>query len=62
MTPLELWYELGEDDTVKERVTEAEVRARLESLRKKGLVERVSDAEREGSPVFRITRKGRDSI
>jgi DNA-binding Lrp family transcriptional regulator len=43
LTPLQLWYELGEDDTVKERVTEAGVRARLESLRKKGLVERVTE-------------------
>ena len=44
MACLELWYELGEDDALKERVTEAEVGARWEPLRKKGFVERVKEA------------------
>jgi DNA-binding Lrp family transcriptional regulator len=59
MTPLELWYELGEADALKERVTEAEVGARLESLRKKGFVERVKEAGVDGEsrrPIYRITR------
>ena len=63
MTPLELWYELGEDDTVKERVIEAEVRARLESLRKKGFVERVKEAGVDGEsrrPIYRIPRSDID--
>ena len=59
MACLELWYELGEEDTVKQGVTEAEVRARLESLRKQGFVERVKEAGVDGEsrrPIYRITR------
>ena len=33
LTPLELWYELGEDDTVKQKPTEEEVE--LELLKRK---------------------------
>lgn len=51
LTPLQLWYELGEDDGVKERVSMEEIRSRLESLREKGFVERAG-AEEEGIRWF----------
>jgi hypothetical protein len=35
----QLWYEMGEDDTVQESLTEEEVLARLKSLRERGLVD-----------------------
>ena len=58
MTTLELWYEIGEDDAVKEGLTEAEIRARLESLCKKGLVEKLAEPEDESAPpVFRIRKR-----
>jgi hypothetical protein len=56
MPPLELWYELGEDDTVKERITEGEIRKRLESLRKKGFVETVAGAEDSAPLIYRVKR------
>jgi len=34
----QLWYEMGEDDTVQESLTEEEVLTRLKSLAKRGLV------------------------
>ncbi len=45
LTPLQVWYELGEDDTVKERPTEEEVSRRLVALATKGSVEAVKEAE-----------------
>ena len=42
---LQLWYEFGEDEPLKERVTKEEISDRLEYLRAKGFVERVMDAE-----------------
>ena len=42
---LELWYEIGEDDALKESVTKEEISSRLESLRAQGLVERLTEAE-----------------
>ena len=42
---LELWYEIGEDDMLKESVTKEEISSRLESLRAQGLVEHVMEAE-----------------
>jgi hypothetical protein len=43
---LELWYELGEDDAIKnERITREEALSRLESLMDQGLVERVRKGE-----------------
>ncbi|NIM45028.1 MAG: hypothetical protein GTN80_04230 [Nitrososphaeria archaeon] len=61
LTPLQLWYEVGEDDAVKETVTEEEILSRLESLRKKGLVERVTEAGVDGDSApltYRVkTRK-----
>ncbi len=44
LTALQLWYELGEDDAEEETVSEGEILSRLESLRKKGLVERITEA------------------
>jgi len=44
---VELWCELGEDDALKERVTEEELSSRLESLMVQGLVERVEKREGE---------------
>ena len=44
LTPLQVWYEMGEDDAVREAMTEEEITSRLESLRGKGLVERVTPA------------------
>jgi hypothetical protein len=59
MATLELWYEIGEDDAVKEGLTEAEIRARLDSLSKKGLVEKLAEREDESAPpVFRIRKRG----
>jgi len=48
LTPLQLWYELGEDDLVKERLTEAEILDKLESLRARGFVETVKRAQAGG--------------
>lgn len=45
LTPLQLWYELGEDDLVEERLTEAEIFERLESLVARGFVETVTKAK-----------------
>jgi hypothetical protein len=42
---LQLWYEFGEDDALKERLTKEEISDRLEYLRAKGLVEKVVKAE-----------------
>lgn len=44
---VELWYELGEDDALKERVTREELSSRLESLMVQGLVEQVKKSEGE---------------
>ena len=44
---VELWYELGEDDALKERVTREELSSRLESLMVQGLVEQVEKREGE---------------
>ncbi len=40
--PLDLWYELGEDDITKEAVTQEEMRSRLEWLTIRGFVEKVT--------------------
>ena len=56
LTPLQLWYELGENDAVKETVTEEEILNRLESLREKGFVERVTEAGVDGDPAPVIYR------
>lgn len=45
LAPLELWYEIGEDDALKESVTKEEISSRLESLKAQGLVEHVMEAE-----------------
>jgi len=58
LTALDLWYELGEDDAVNEGMSEAEVEAGLESLRKRGFVEKVRKArlDRDSDlPVYRVT-------
>jgi len=44
---VELWYELGEDDALKERMTREELSSRLESLMVQGLVEQVKKSEGE---------------
>jgi DNA-binding response OmpR family regulator len=56
LTALQLWFEVGEDDAVKERVSEEEVRNRLESLKARGHVEKtVSQEAREKAtaPIYR---------
>lgn len=61
---LQLWYEFGEDDALKERITKEEISNRLEYLRAKGFVERVMDAEIDydsGYLSYRI-KKGADSL
>jgi len=45
LTPLQLWYEIGEDGGIKERLREEEILDKLESLRAKGFVERVTVAK-----------------
>lgn len=40
--PLELWYELGESDGPLGHITREELSDRLESLRSRGLVERIT--------------------
>ena len=45
LAPLELWYEIGEDDALKESVTKEELSSRLESLKSQRLVEHVREAE-----------------
>ena len=42
---LDLWYEIGEDNTQKERVTKEEVLGRLEALTAQGFVERFTVQE-----------------
>jgi hypothetical protein len=42
---VELWYEIGEDDMLKESVTKEEISNRLGSLRAQGLVEGLTKAE-----------------
>jgi hypothetical protein len=57
LTPLELWYELGEDSTVREMATEAEISHRLEALEKKGFVERVTRTGADGESTHVIYRE-----
>jgi len=58
LTALQLWYELGEDDTVKKRLTEEEILGRLESLTAGGFLERLTDpntvSNRPALLIFRI--------
>ena len=42
---LELWYELGETDSLEEHITKEELSIRLESLLTQGLVEQVKDSK-----------------
>ncbi|NIS69202.1 MAG: hypothetical protein GTO12_09700 [Proteobacteria bacterium] len=56
LTPLELWFELGENDTVKERATEGEILSRLESLTARGFVERLTSAGVDGISAAAIYR------
>jgi hypothetical protein len=61
LTPLELWYELGEDDAAKETVSEKEVGRKLESLGARGYVERVvrEGGNADSMPVkYRIKARG----
>jgi len=51
LTALELWYEFGEDDWVKQKTTEGEILSRLESLTAKGFVERVTETGADGGSV-----------
>ena len=48
LTPLQLWYELGEDDAAKGRLKEEEIVSRLEVLRDRGFVELVTRRENSG--------------
>ncbi len=56
LTPLQVWYELGEDDVVGEKPTEAEVLDRLEALKEKGFLEIVTKAKVGGRPDYRSYR------
>ena len=56
MAPLELWYELGENDAVKERVTEGEILSRLESLTARGFAERLTSKGVDGNAATAIYR------
>ncbi len=62
LTPLELWYEFGEDDAAKETVTEEEMVIRLESLTARGLVEKVTEggADRDSGYVAYRLKTGPD--
>ena len=61
LTPLELWYELGEDDAAKETVSEKEIGRKLESLAARGYVERVvrEGGKDDSMPVrYRVKARG----
>jgi DNA-binding Lrp family transcriptional regulator len=45
LAPLELWYEIGEDQSFDEPVTKEEVSSRLESLRAQGLVKPLTESK-----------------
>jgi excisionase family DNA binding protein len=60
LTPLQLWYELGEAPVVKGRISMEETRKRLESLMARGFVERARKASfaRGSDPeVYRLKRR-----
>ena len=61
LTPLQLWFEIGEDDAVKETVSEEEIRKRLESLEGRGYVEKAQDPETESAPPNYRVRTGGDT-
>jgi len=56
LTPLQVWYELGEDGVVGEKLTEAEVLDRLEALKVKGFLETVTKAQVGGRSDYRSYR------
>ncbi len=56
LTPLQVWYELGEEDAGKSKPSTEEVLRRLESLRTRGFVERVSGIEVLGNSRLSIYR------
>ena len=56
LTALDLWFELGENHTVKERVTEGEILSRLESLTARGFVERLTSEGVDGNAATAIYR------
>ena len=53
---VELWYEIGEDDTSPEEITREEVLSRLEFLGGEGLVKCVKGPQ--NHPKWTIDRKG----
>jgi len=53
LTPLQLWYELGEDDTTVETMTEQEILRTLESLKKRDLWQ---ESERRRPIMSRLVR------
>ena len=52
LTPLQVWFEMGESDLTKVKLTEAEVADRLESLRARGLVETIARVQAGGRPTY----------
>ena len=56
LTALDLWFELGENHTVKERVTEGETLSRLESLTARGFAERLTSKGVDGNSATAIYR------
>ena len=56
LTALDLWFELGENHTVKERVTEGEILSRLESLAARGFAERLTREGVDGNAATAIYR------
>lgn len=58
LTPLQVWFEMGESDLTKVKLIEAEVADRLESLRARGFVETIARAQSGGHPRhlgYRVT-------
>jgi hypothetical protein len=55
---LQLWYELREDDALREHVTEKEISKRLDSLRERGFIELITRGN--GDESWAMKRGGID--
>lgn len=65
LTPLQLWYALGEDHRVKERLREEEIVSRLEGLMAEGFVEVVTSGGKgckQGVPGYCVKPPGAGKI
>jgi excisionase family DNA binding protein len=57
LTPLQIWYEVGDAEVIKTGVTQKELKDRLESLVARGLVERIGKTSAGGdlpSHIYRL--------